>query len=75
MNWTTTRVPLWQIDCDNFRRVGRPFELRDATTEEYTSFVHAFAARYSLSFVVEGSRVVFTPIPAPVPSANPASLP
>lgn len=49
MNWTTTTVPLWQIDCDNYRKVGKPFELRDVTTSEHEAFAEVFAARYDLA--------------------------
>ena len=26
---------MWQIDCDNFRKVGGIFQLKDVTTEEH----------------------------------------
>jgi hypothetical protein len=61
MNWTTTKVPLWQIDCENFRKVGRPFELRDVTTTEHWQFVKVFGARYAWNYTKEGSTVRFEP--------------
>jgi hypothetical protein len=61
MNWTTTTVPLWQIDCDNFRRVGKPFELRDATTPEHDAFVDLFCARYGLKSARKGTTVCMEP--------------
>ena len=61
MNWTTTKVPLWQIDCENFRKVGRPFELRDVTSQEHCQFVELFAARYDLKFSKSETIVVFEP--------------
>ena len=48
VNWTTTTVPLWQVDCENFRKTGQSFELRDVSTEEHSLFIEAFAARYDL---------------------------
>jgi hypothetical protein len=49
-NRTTTTVPLWQVDCENFRRTGKPFELRDvATTIEHRMFIEEFSARYELT--------------------------
>jgi hypothetical protein len=59
LNWTTTTVPLWQIDCDNFRKVGRAFELRDVTGDEHGRFVEVFAARYDLAYERKGTTVVF----------------
>jgi hypothetical protein len=61
MNWTSTTVPLWQIDCDNFRRVGRPFELRDVTTMEHERFVEMFCARYDIECIKDGTIVRFDP--------------
>jgi hypothetical protein len=49
MNWTTTTVPLWQGDCDNYRRTGRPFEVRDVTTPSQREFLDQFAARHDLA--------------------------
>ena len=59
MNSTTTKVPLWQIECDNFRRVGTEYELRDLATPEHDQFVQNFAARYDLDFTRTGSTVTF----------------
>jgi hypothetical protein len=61
MNWTSTTVPLWQIDCDNFRRVLRSFELRDVTTPEPERFVKVFRERYGLKMSRTGSTVLFEP--------------
>lgn len=60
LNWTTTTVPLWQIDCDNFRKVGKPFELRDVTTPEHLRFAEIFAARYDLTFKMKGTTIEFS---------------
>jgi len=48
VNWTTTTVPLWQVDCENFRKTGQSFELRDVSTQDHRNFIEAFAARYDL---------------------------
>ncbi len=61
MNWSSTRVPLWQIDCEEFRKVGRPFELRDVTTPEHEKFVEAFSVRHGLMNGREGTTVRFFP--------------
>ena len=59
MNFTTTKVPLWQIECDNFRRVDSEYELRDMATTEHDQFVQALAARYDLDITRLGSTVTF----------------
>jgi hypothetical protein len=59
MNWTSTKVPLWQIDCENFRKAGTTMELRDVTTEEHASFVKAFGERYGLRMEQDGTTVRF----------------
>jgi hypothetical protein len=59
MNWTTTKVPLWQLDCDNFRKAGSPFELRDVSAQEHFAFVKEFAGRNRLNVKRAGSVVRF----------------
>ena len=61
MNWTSTTVPLWQIDCENFRKVGKPFELRDVTTDEHKRFVAAFGSRFHLKVAEKDRIVLFEP--------------
>lgn len=58
MNWTSTRVPMWQIDCENFRQVGS-FRL-EHVGPEHMPFVETFAAKHNLRFKVEGSTVRFS---------------
>jgi len=59
MNWTTTKVPLWQIDCENFRRADSAFEVPDVTTTEHQEFVEHFAARYGLKYKQADGTVRF----------------
>jgi len=54
MNWTSTQVPLWQIDCEEFRKVGHPFELRDVSTPEHEKFIEAFGAKHWLKTARRG---------------------
>ena len=70
MNWTTTKVPLWQIDCENFRKVHQPFELRDVTTAEHKLFVEMFAARYLMQYTERGTTVRFHPDELPAPTKD-----
>jgi hypothetical protein len=60
MNWVSTQVPLWQIDCETFRKAELPFELRDVGAE-HESFISMFAARYDLDFKQVGKTVDFSP--------------
>ena len=62
LNTTSTKVPLWQIDCENFREVG-PFILRDAVSEEHLLFVKEFAVRNKLKWRQDGTEVHFFPKP------------
>ena len=48
LNSTSTKVPLWQQDCESFRRTLRPFILRDVTDPEHLNFVDDFARQYAL---------------------------
>jgi hypothetical protein len=61
MNWTSTQVPLWQIDCDAFRKTGRAFELRDVTSVDHSEFVVAFCGRYDWVSKKSGTTVKFSP--------------
>jgi hypothetical protein len=58
LNWTSTHVPMWQIDCETYRKTERPFELRDVG-DEHMGFVATFAKQFNLKFTKKGSTVVF----------------
>ena len=60
MNWTSTTVPLWQVDCENFRRLGEPFELRAVETPDHNVFVDQFTAGF-LRCERIGSTIIFYP--------------
>jgi hypothetical protein len=59
MNWTSTQVPMWQIDCVEFHKVGLPFELRDINSEEHETFAKLFALRNNLHLQREGKNIRF----------------
>ena len=63
MNWTTTKVPLWRTDCENYRRTRRSFELRDLTTPEHWTFVKDFSARFDLEQTIGLYIVTFAQKP------------
>jgi hypothetical protein len=50
MNWTSAKVPLWEADCEEFRRAGRPFEVRHVDTEEAVKILERFATKYGLRY-------------------------
>jgi len=60
VNWTSTTVPMWQIDCENFRKVGGTFHLKDVSTEEHLMFVKLFCARYDYSVKMAGTTAIFS---------------
>lgn|GEM_PF-3245940 len=66
MNWSSTNVPLWQIDMENFRKVSQEFELRDVKTEEHRAFVIHFAVRYGLFWSSSDTTVTFRVKPFPM---------
>jgi hypothetical protein len=51
---------MWQIDCDNFRKVGGIFQLKDVTTEEHQMFIKLFCARYDYSVKMAGTTAIFS---------------
>ena len=60
MNWTTTQVPMWQVDCENYRKTGTPFKVRDVSRREHFAFVQMFASTHGLEYEFNGSTVFFT---------------
>jgi hypothetical protein len=60
MDWTSTRVPMWQSDCEQLRRLRRPFELRDVAVEN-ERFVELYAERWELLVTKGGTTVTFSP--------------
>ena len=60
MSWTSTRIPLWQIECENLRKSLKPFELRDVGPE-HNPFIEAFTTLYRMNCIREGSVVTFYP--------------
>jgi len=59
MNWTSTTVPLWQIDCEAFRKVGGAFQLRNLKTDEHRMFVKRFCALHGLGVTMDGTTATF----------------
>lgn len=59
-NWTSPRLPLWQVDCEEFRKSESPFELRDVGPE-HERFIHVYATRFGLDVRREGSTIVLIP--------------
>jgi hypothetical protein len=55
MNWTSTKAPLWKVDCVYFHKVARPFEVRDVSTPEQQRFLGLFAAERGLDLIWKGN--------------------
>ena len=49
---------MWQSDCQELRKLQRPFQLRDVSREN-EKFVEMFAARFDFDVEREGSTVTF----------------
>jgi hypothetical protein len=60
VNWTSTTVPMWQIDCESFRKVGGIFQLKDVSTEEHHLFITHFCARHGYKFTMAGTTAIFS---------------
>ena len=58
MNWTSTRMPNWQSDCEDLRKLRHPFQLRDVGVEN-ERFVEKYADRFDFKVEREGSTVTF----------------
>lgn len=52
-------MPMWQNDCETFRKVWLDFELRDVTTGEHEAFVKAFSEQHALQVERHGTTVRF----------------
>ncbi len=59
VNWTSAKVPMWQMDCQNFWRAGLPFEVRNVSEEEDVKFIETFASSHSLNYVRKGETAYF----------------
>ena len=62
MNWTSTIIPMWQNDCDQFLEVNRPFELRHIQTAEHEEFVAAFSKEHNLKVTRSATTARFEKI-------------
>ena len=71
VNWVSTQIPMWQIDCETYRKAGRPFELRDVSSEDHLKFVEFFCSRYALTCEKNGTTVRFLIGPNPKSATPP----
>jgi hypothetical protein len=60
VNWTSPHLPLWQVDCEDFRKSESPFEIRDVGPE-IERFVKVYAQRFNLEIQRKHSTVRFIP--------------
>lgn len=67
MNRTSTNHPRWKIECDEFRKLGKPFKLGNASTVEHMAFIQAFCMTFEWTAKQLGETVIFFP-PALTPA-------
>ena len=61
LNWTSAKVPYWQSDCDAYRKLAKPFELRDVESNTQEAFAILYALQFDFEYKRDGSTVIFTP--------------
>lgn len=61
MNWTSTRTPMWQTDCHEFRKARRPFEVRDVELAEDIEFCSRIAVDFGWEATYQGTTVRLFP--------------
>jgi hypothetical protein len=49
---------MWQSDCEEYRKLRRPFQLRDVGLEN-ERFIELYAARFDFDIERDGSTVTF----------------
>lgn len=57
-NWTSTKVPMWEVDLIEFWRTGRPFEVREVSTPDQEEVILRFARSRGLKIERAGTTIV-----------------
>jgi hypothetical protein len=61
MNWTSAKVNSWQSDCDAYRKLNKPFQLRDVQGRTQEAFALIYALQFGINYNRDGSTVTFSP--------------
>jgi len=61
MNYTSVKAPFWQSDCDAYRKLNRPFQLRDVKSRTQEAFALVYALHFGFNYDRAGSTVTFSP--------------
>jgi hypothetical protein len=56
---------VWQIDCENYRTAGGPFQIKDVSTEEHQMFIKLFCERYGYAAKMAGTTAEFSKAESP----------
>ena len=59
MNWISTKLQMWQKDCENLRKLG-PFCLVHVGPE-HNEFIEGFAQKHKIECERSGSKATFYP--------------
>jgi len=59
LNTTSTKIPHWETDCENYVVALPSFELRDVSRSDHIKFVEEFAIKHGLKFRLEGTTAIF----------------
>lgn len=61
MDRTSTIVPTWRDDCENFAKGHGLFELLNVTTTDQFLFVIEFCKKHDLDYSFAGDTLLFAP--------------
>lgn len=61
MTWTSAKRACWQSDCDAYRKLNKPFQLRDVQGRMHEAFALVYALQFDCKYDRDGSTVTFSP--------------
>jgi hypothetical protein len=61
MDRTSTTVPTWQKDCENFAKGRGLFELLNVSTTDHFLFVIEFCKKHDLDYTLAEDTLLFAP--------------
>jgi len=61
MDRTSTTVPTWQEDCENFAKGHGLFELLNVSTTDQFLFVIGFCKKHDLDYSLADNTLLFAP--------------
>jgi hypothetical protein len=61
MKCASVNAAFWQSDCDAYRKLNRPFQLRDVKSRTQEAFALIYALHFGFNYERDGSTVTFSP--------------